>query len=163
VSVSNLSRAGLRGWDWDCCDSLLLLMIAVLTGTQQRGAVLLWRDDGAVRTDGRQVAVSPNVLWCWCLISVWCALQVFNHAPWLQGRRHHLKKSCYSLRLILLFANTNVSRHILVIDIFVLAKSNMGRRKYLYLYSLSQKKRLTGRKGIHNDFWISKIKHQCFF
>jgi hypothetical protein len=36
----------------------------------------------------------------------------------------------YSLRLIILFANIDVSRHILVVDIFVLAKSNTGRREY---------------------------------
>jgi hypothetical protein len=35
----------------------------------------------------------------------------------------------YSLRPIILFANTDVSRHILVIDTSVLAKSNMGRRE----------------------------------
>jgi hypothetical protein len=35
----------------------------------------------------------------------------------------------YSLRPIILFANIDVSRHILVIDISVLAKSNMGRRE----------------------------------
>jgi hypothetical protein len=33
----------------------------------------------------------------------------------------------YSLRLILLFVNIYVSRHILVVDTSVLAKSNMGR------------------------------------
>jgi hypothetical protein len=37
---------------------------------------------------------------------------------------------CYSLRPILLFANTDVSRHILVVGTSVLAKSNMGRREY---------------------------------
>jgi hypothetical protein len=36
----------------------------------------------------------------------------------------------YSLRLIILFANMNVSRHILMIDTSVLAKSNIGRREY---------------------------------
>jgi hypothetical protein len=35
----------------------------------------------------------------------------------------------YSLRPILLFANTNVPRHILVIDTSVLAKSIMNRRE----------------------------------
>jgi hypothetical protein len=35
----------------------------------------------------------------------------------------------YSLRPIILFGNTNISRHILVIDISVFAKSNMGRRE----------------------------------
>jgi hypothetical protein len=33
----------------------------------------------------------------------------------------------YSLRPIILFFNMDVSRHILVVDTFVLAKSNMGR------------------------------------
>jgi hypothetical protein len=41
---------------------------------------------------------------------------------------------CYSLRFIILFANVDVSRHILVIDTFVLAKSNMGRREYWSWY-----------------------------
>jgi hypothetical protein len=36
----------------------------------------------------------------------------------------------YSLRPILLFANIDVSRHILVVDTSILAKSNMGRREY---------------------------------
>jgi hypothetical protein len=36
----------------------------------------------------------------------------------------------YPLRPIILFANIDVSRYILVIDIFVLAKSNMDRREY---------------------------------
>jgi hypothetical protein len=36
----------------------------------------------------------------------------------------------YSLRPIIPFANIDVSRHILVIDTSVLAKSNMGRREY---------------------------------
>jgi hypothetical protein len=36
----------------------------------------------------------------------------------------------YSLRSILLFVNTDISRHILVVDISVSAKSNMGRREY---------------------------------
>jgi hypothetical protein len=35
----------------------------------------------------------------------------------------------YSLRLIILFANIDVSRHILVLDTSVLAKSIMGRRE----------------------------------
>jgi hypothetical protein len=39
-------------------------------------------------------------------------------------------KVCYSLRPIILFANMDVSRHILVVDTFVFAKSNMGRREY---------------------------------
>jgi hypothetical protein len=36
---------------------------------------------------------------------------------------------CYSLRFILLFTNMNVPRYILVVDTFVLAKSNMGQRE----------------------------------
>jgi hypothetical protein len=36
----------------------------------------------------------------------------------------------YSLRPIILFANIDVSRHLLVIDTSVLAKSNMDRREY---------------------------------
>jgi hypothetical protein len=38
-------------------------------------------------------------------------------------------KVIYSLRPIILFANMDVSRHILVIDTSVLAKSKMGRRE----------------------------------
>jgi hypothetical protein len=48
----------------------------------------------------------------------------------------HIKFSLlyeYSLRPILLFANTDVSRHILVVETSVLAKSNMGRREYKIL------------------------------
>jgi hypothetical protein len=41
-----------------------------------------------------------------------------------------VEKITYSLRPIILFANMNVSRHILVVDISVLAKSNMDRREY---------------------------------
>jgi hypothetical protein len=39
----------------------------------------------------------------------------------------HYRK--YSLRPIILFTNVDVSRHILVIDTSVLAKSNIGRRE----------------------------------
>jgi hypothetical protein len=35
----------------------------------------------------------------------------------------------YSFRPIILFANVDVSRHILMVEISILAKSNMGRRK----------------------------------
>jgi hypothetical protein len=35
----------------------------------------------------------------------------------------------YSLRPIILFANIDISRHILVVDTSILAKSNMGRRE----------------------------------
>jgi hypothetical protein len=44
----------------------------------------------------------------------------------------------YSLRSIILFANMNVSRHILVVDTSVLAKSIMGRREYQILDMLSE-------------------------
>jgi hypothetical protein len=40
-----------------------------------------------------------------------------------------LLASWYFLRLILSFANTNISRHILVLDIFIFAKDNMNRRE----------------------------------
>jgi hypothetical protein len=39
-------------------------------------------------------------------------------------------KYVYSLRPILPFTNTDVSRHILVLDTSVFAKGNMGRREY---------------------------------
>jgi hypothetical protein len=38
----------------------------------------------------------------------------------------------YSLRSIILFVSMDVFRRVLVIDISVLAKSNMGRREYIY-------------------------------
>jgi hypothetical protein len=45
----------------------------------------------------------------------------------------------YSLRPILLFANTDVSRHILVVDTSILMKSNMDRKEYYsFLLYLSQ-------------------------
>jgi hypothetical protein len=36
----------------------------------------------------------------------------------------------YSLRPIILFAKVDIFRHILVVDTYILAKSNMGRREY---------------------------------
>jgi hypothetical protein len=57
----------------------------------------------------------------------------------------HADSLCYSLWLILLFANIDTSRHILMIDIFVLAKGNMDWRKYIVLI------RYTGL----NDFAIN--------
>jgi hypothetical protein len=48
------------------------------------------------------------------------------------GSRNEYKNigNKYCLRPIILFANIDVSRHILVIDTSVLAKSNMDRREY---------------------------------
>jgi hypothetical protein len=47
----------------------------------------------------------------------------------------------YSLRPVLLFANMDVSRHILVVDTSILVKSNMGQREYsicwMKLYNIS--------------------------
>jgi hypothetical protein len=43
----------------------------------------------------------------------------------------YTNKKLYSLRPIILFANVDVSRYILVVDTSVLAKSNMGRREYI--------------------------------
>jgi hypothetical protein len=40
---------------------------------------------------------------------------------------------CYSLRPILLFANTDVSTTKMCLDTYILAKSNMDRREYLHL------------------------------
>jgi hypothetical protein len=37
----------------------------------------------------------------------------------------------YSLRPIILFTNIDVSRHILVVDTSILAKSNMNWREYI--------------------------------
>jgi hypothetical protein len=45
-------------------------------------------------------------------------------------RKKIIVNNNYSLRPIILFANTDVSRHILVVDTSVFAKSNMGRREY---------------------------------
>jgi hypothetical protein len=42
----------------------------------------------------------------------------------------YARKMNYSLQPIILFANIDVSRHILVIDTSVLAKSIMGRREH---------------------------------
>jgi hypothetical protein len=42
---------------------------------------------------------------------------------------HERKNSFYSLRPIILFTSIDVSRHILVIDTSVFAKSNMDRRE----------------------------------
>jgi hypothetical protein len=42
-------------------------------------------------------------------------------------------KLYYSLRPIILFANMDISRYILVVDTSILAKSNMGRREYFFL------------------------------
>jgi hypothetical protein len=46
-----------------------------------------------------------------------------------------LEKFQYSLRSIILFANVDVPRHILVVDTSILAKSNMDRREYIFQYS----------------------------
>jgi hypothetical protein len=49
----------------------------------------------------------------------------------------------YSLRSILLFANIDESRYILLVDTFILVKSNMGRRHSLKngpVHRLNQKK-----------------------
>jgi hypothetical protein len=43
---------------------------------------------------------------------------------------------CYSLRPIILFVNIDVFKHILVVDTFVLEKSNMDWREYLILDKL---------------------------
>jgi hypothetical protein len=38
----------------------------------------------------------------------------------------------YFIRSILLFVNTDVFKHILLVDTFILTKSNMGQRKYKF-------------------------------
>jgi hypothetical protein len=45
---------------------------------------------------------------------------------------HYVLEKRYSLRPIILFANIDVSRHILVVDTSILIKSNMGRREYKF-------------------------------
>jgi hypothetical protein len=54
------------------------------------------------------------------LLSIWTAQQLQMMVIWYES--FHLR---YSLRPIILFANVDVSRHILVIDTSVLAKSNI--------------------------------------
>jgi hypothetical protein len=41
-------------------------------------------------------------------------------------------KNTYSLRLILLFVNTDVSNTKIYLDTFILAKSNISQRKYIF-------------------------------
>jgi hypothetical protein len=60
----------------------------------------------------------------------------------------------YSLRPILLFVNTDVSRYILVIDTSVLAKSNMGRWEYKNLV-------LCGAAAICGTIWKTR-NDACF-
>jgi hypothetical protein len=52
-----------------------------------------------------------------------------NSALFIRCKMKLSRKLYYSLRSIILFANIDVSRHILVIDTSVLAKSNMDRRE----------------------------------
>jgi hypothetical protein len=59
-------------------------------------------------------------------------MHVHVHAK-LQTRRYFRVEKSYSLRSIILFANIDVSRHILMIDTSVLAKSNMNRREYFII------------------------------
>jgi hypothetical protein len=58
-------------------------------------------------------------------------MKEMDDKPTMSGRYHFIKptKSWYSLRSIILFANIDVYRHILVVDTSVLAKSNMDRRE----------------------------------
>jgi hypothetical protein len=51
-------------------------------------------------------------------------------------RKPILKKIVYSLQPIILFANIDVSRHILVVDTSLLAKGNMDWREYHIYHSL---------------------------
>jgi hypothetical protein len=62
-----------------------------------------------------------------CLVAV-----MVTHSSWGLRLSSTLAKSfsgSYFFRLIIFFANVNVSRHILVVVTSVLAKSNMGRRE----------------------------------
>jgi hypothetical protein len=61
----------------------------------------------------------------------------------------------YSLRPIILFANTDVSRHILVVDTSVFMKSNMGRREY------NEKVGLATRLDLVHVFWSEIDFTQC--
>jgi hypothetical protein len=47
------------------------------------------------------------------------------------------RRACYSLRSIILFADIDVSRHILIIDTSVLVKNIMGRREYMIFMVLT--------------------------
>jgi hypothetical protein len=53
----------------------------------------------------------------------------------------------YSLRPIILFTNIDVSKHILVVDTSVFAKSNMGRREYIII-TASTKEKLAYHKNV---------------
>jgi hypothetical protein len=55
-------------------------------------------------------------------------------STWSARRNWYVIFLFYSLWPIILFANVDVFRHILVIDTSVLAKSNMGRREYLFWF-----------------------------
>jgi hypothetical protein len=55
----------------------------------------------------------------------------WNFEIWVLNIVNQCTLKYYSLRPIILFANVDVSRHILVVDTSVLAKSNMGWREYV--------------------------------
>jgi hypothetical protein len=57
----------------------------------------------------------------------------------------------YSLRPILLFASMDVSRHILVLDTSILAKSNMGRREYNFLCKVGYDLNLLGSDSLNSS------------
>jgi hypothetical protein len=66
----------------------------------------------------------------------------------------------YSLRSIILFTNLDVSRHILVVDTSVLAKSNMGRREYMFRLEEDRRKWIS--RGLYDmgrrEFWVWRVK-----
>jgi hypothetical protein len=61
-------------------------------------------------------------------------LLFFSHIQQIHPRAscHYVMIFFYSLRPIILFVNMNVSRLILVVDTFILTKSNMGEREYFF-------------------------------
>jgi hypothetical protein len=82
----------------------------------------------------RQILHVPRQLLSYCIVFLSSSYIVIWIIPMFYVLDFHLSslqgQSCISLRPIILFANIDVSRHTLVVDTSVLAKSNMGRREY---------------------------------
>jgi hypothetical protein len=60
--------------------------------------------------------------------------QIRSHLLFIRTHDSRCFGKQYSLRFVILFANIDIFKYILVIDIFILAKSNMGRREYLDMF-----------------------------
>jgi hypothetical protein len=57
------------------------------------------------------------------------------------------RREYYFLRSIIFFANIDVARHILVLNISILAKSNMNRREYVVLPRVHQTGARDGKRN----------------